>query len=99
MPTSVVGRIGRWCFRHWAWVLVIWALAVTAGIVSTGPLFGRLADPGVPKSVESVAANDVISTGNDSSGTVTAVISGIDPADPQVRSAILASVPNLSAIT
>ncbi|GIH03747.1 putative membrane protein [Rhizocola hellebori] len=99
MPESVVGRVGRWCFRHWAWVLLIWAVAVGAGVFSVGPLFSRLADTRLPKGVESVAAADVISQGNDSAGTVIAVVDGIDPADARVRSAVLSALPRLAAIS
>jgi len=98
MPESVIGRVGRWCFRHRTWVLLIWAFAVAAGIVSTGPLFGRLADSRLPKGVESVAASDVIAQGNNSSGTVIAVVDGIDPADERVRAAVLAAAPQVMAI-
>ena len=82
MPASVIGRLGRWCFRHWAWVLGLWVLAVAGGVLATGPLFARLSDGGVPATVESVAAYDVLRTGNSSAGTVVAVIDGVDPTDP-----------------
>ena len=79
-------------------MLVIWAVAVGAGIGSTGPLFDRLADSRLPKGVESVAANEVIAQGNDSSGTVIGVVDGIDPVDARVRAAVLAAVPRLVVI-
>ncbi len=98
MPDSVIGRVGRWCFRHWALVLLAWAIAVGAGALSVGPLFGRLADSRLPKGVESVVANDVIAQGGDSAGTVVGVVDGIDPADGRVRAAVLATVPELAQI-
>ena len=87
--SNLVGRVGRWCFRHWAWVLAAWAVAVAAGVAATGPLFARLADSGVPRTVESVAASDVLNADNDSAGTVTGVIDGVDPRDDRVRAAVV----------
>jgi RND superfamily putative drug exporter len=98
MPNSVIGQIGRWCFQHRAWVLLGWAFAVGAGILSTGPLFDRLADSRLPKQVESVAAAEVISQGNDSAGTVIGIVDKIDPADDRVGAAVLAALPKLMAI-
>ena len=91
MPQSVVGRVGRWCARHAWWVLAAWTVAVAAGALATGPLFSRLADGGVPRDVESVAAYDVIRSGDDSAGTVIGVVDRVDPASPRVRSAIQAA--------
>jgi RND superfamily putative drug exporter len=91
VPRSLLGRLGRWCARRAWWVLAAWVVAVAAGIIATGPLFGRLADSGVPEDVESVAAYEVIGQGNDSAGTVVAVVDGINPALPAVREAILAA--------
>ena len=59
--------------------------------LATGPLFSRLADGGVPRDVESVAAYDVIRSGDDSAGTVVGVVDRVDPASPQVRAAIQAA--------
>jgi RND superfamily putative drug exporter len=88
MRENLVGRMGRWCFRHWAWVLVAWAVAVAGGIAATGPLFGRLADSRVPRHVESVIGSEMLDAGNDSAGTVTGVIDEVDPRSDQVRTAV-----------
>ena len=85
MPRSLIGRLGRWCFRHWGWVFAVWAVAAAAGVAATGPLFDRLADSGVPRSVESVAAYDVLNAGNGSAGTVIGVVDGVDPSSPDVE--------------
>jgi putative drug exporter of the RND superfamily len=98
VPQSVVGRVGRWCAGHAWWVLAAWVLAVAAGIVATGPLFNRLADGGVPRDVESVAAYDVIRSGDDSAGTVIGVIDRIDPASPQVRAAVQAAGDRIASL-
>src|SRR5678809_1202568 len=79
---SALGRVGAWCFRHGWWVLAIWVVAVAAGVVATGPLFSRLADSGIPRDVESVAAMDVISAGDDSAGTIIGVVDHVDPGSP-----------------
>jgi RND superfamily putative drug exporter len=86
--SRVIARVGQWCMRHGWWVLAAWAVAVAAGVVATGPLFDRLADGGLPRDVESVAAYGVISTGNDSAGTVIGVIDGVDPTSGAVRQAV-----------
>jgi RND superfamily putative drug exporter len=105
MRENLVGRVGRWCFRHWAWVLVAWALAVAGGIAATGPLFARLADSGVPRHVESVAGADALNAGDDSAGTVTGVIDGVDPRSDQVRTVVsdaaarLLLVPGVRTVT
>ena len=85
MPDSVIARVGRWCFGYRWWVVAAWAVAVLAGIVSTGPLFSRLADSGVPRSVESLAGSDVASTGNTSAGTINGIVSDIDRSRPTSR--------------
>jgi putative drug exporter of the RND superfamily len=87
----VIGRVGRWCFRRWYWVLAAWVVLVAAGILATGPLFARLADSSVPRTVESVAANDVLSKGNDSAGTIVAVVDGIDPGSASAQAAFVAA--------
>jgi putative drug exporter of the RND superfamily len=93
---SVIGRIGRWCFHHRWLVLVVWAAAVVAGGLATGPLFNRLVDSGVPKSAESVAAYDVL--GNDSAGTVVAVIDGVDRSKVEVRTAVTGAAQEISGL-
>ena len=98
MPRSLIGRLGRWCFRHWAWVFLFWLCAAVAGVAATGPLFDRLAETGVPRSVESIAANDVINASNDSAGTVVAVIDGVDPTSPQTRSAVIQGAARVAAV-
>ncbi len=98
MPRSTIGRIGRWCSRRWWWVLVAWLIAIGAGIAATGPLFGRLADAGPPHSVESVVANDVLSQGGNTGGTVIGVVDRADPRSPAVRAAVTAVAAQLAAI-
>jgi putative drug exporter of the RND superfamily len=98
MPRSVVGRVGRWCFRRWWWVLAAWALAIVAGLASTGPLFSKLSDGGAPKSVESVAVNDVLSQGNPTGGVIYGVVIGVDPAAPTVRDAVSAAADQIASV-
>ena len=98
MPQSLVGRVGRWCARHAWWVLGAWLLAVAAGVLATGPLFSRLADGGVPRDVESVAAYDVIRSGDDSAGTVVGVVDRVDPDSPRVREAIQAAAGRIAGL-
>ena len=96
---SALGRVGAWCFRHGWWVLAIWTVAVAAGVVATGPLFNRLADSGIPRDVESVAATDIISAGDDSAGTIIGVVDHVDPASPQVRDAVAGVAQRLAGFT
>jgi RND superfamily putative drug exporter len=98
VPQSVVGRIGRWCARHAWWVLAAWVAIVAAGVIATGPLFDRLVDGGVPRDVESIAAYDVIRSGDDSAGTVVGVVDRIDPASAEVRDAIEAVADRIAGI-
>jgi RND superfamily putative drug exporter len=58
VPTGLIARMGRWCFRHWAWVLLAWVAAVAAGVFATGPVFDRLAADNIPQDVESIRAYD-----------------------------------------
>lgn len=94
----LIGRVGSWCFRHGWWVLVGWVVLVAAGVLATGPLFSRLSDGGVPHDVESVAANDVISSGNDSAGTIVGIVDGVDPTAPAVRTAVADVSSGLSTV-
>jgi RND superfamily putative drug exporter len=106
VPNSVIGRAGRWCFTHRWLVLVVWVIAVAGGLLATGPLFSGLSDGGLPHSVESVAASDVLNsaTGTGSAGTVVGVVDGIDPTAAPVRSAVtdlaarLAAVPGVKSV-
>jgi RND superfamily putative drug exporter len=93
-----MGRVGRWCFRHWAWVLLIWAAVVAGGVAATGPLFERLGAGGVPPSAESVAAYEVLNEGNGSAGTIVAVVDGVDPAAGDVRAAVTATAARVAGI-
>jgi len=76
----MLGRLGRWCFRRRWWVLAIWLLAMVAGVLSAGPVFHGLTGGGGPKSLESVAANQVLADAADRGGTVVAVIDQVEPA-------------------
>ena len=96
MPRSAFGRLGRWCFVHWGWVLAVWVVAVAGGVAASGPMFSRLVDESAPKSAESVAAYSVINTSNGSSGTVVAVVDHVDPAAPAVRDAVAATATRVS---
>lgn len=98
MPESVIGRMGRWCFRRWWWVLAAWAVAIAAGVLAIGPVFDRLAAENVPSWVESVQAREVLNRGNDSAGTVVGVVDGVDATAPQVRAAVTRAAADLAAI-
>ncbi len=93
-----MARDGQWCFRHGWWVLLAWVVAVVAGVLATGPLFSRLSERGVPNDVESVAAMDVISTGNDSAGTIVGIVDGVDPTADPIRGAVAGAVRDLSTM-
>jgi RND superfamily putative drug exporter len=104
MPSSVIGRLGRWCFRMRWWVVLAWAIAVAAGVMATGPLFAKLSDGGPPASVESVAVNSVLATQNPTGGVVYGVVTHVDPHSPQVAAATnaaaddLVMIPNVSEV-
>jgi putative drug exporter of the RND superfamily len=104
LPRSVVGRVGRWCFRRWWWVLAAWALAIAAGLISIGPLFSNLSDGGPPSRVESVAVNSVLNQGASPGPTIYAVVSGVDPTAAAVKSAVgdtadqLSLIPNVTEV-
>ena len=98
MPDSVIGRLGRWCFRRKWWVLAAWVVAIVGGVLASGPLFDRLAGENVPSWVESVQAREVLSRGDASAGTVVGVVDGVDPASPAVRTAISEAAGAIAAI-
>ena len=98
MPQSVVGRVGLWCSRHWLWVVAAWVVAVVAGVLATGPLFARLSDGGPPPSVESVAANSVLSAGSQTGGVIYGVVSHVDPHAPAVADATNRAVDGLVTV-
>ncbi len=78
--------------------MAAWLAAALAGVLATGPLFDRLSDSGVPKSVESIAGNEVLSEGNESAGTVLAVIDGVDPDSSRVRDAVNAVAAEVAGV-
>ncbi|MEV4619301.1 MMPL family transporter [Asanoa sp. NPDC049573] len=96
--TPLLGRLGRWCFRHrWA-VVGLWLVAVVAGGFAAGPVFAGLDDSQGPSSLESVAGSDVIADASTSSGAIVAVVRGIDPAAPAVRTAVTDGAARVAAV-
>jgi RND superfamily putative drug exporter len=87
----MLGRLGRWCFRRRWWVLAVWVLAMVGGVLSASSVFHGLTGGGGPKSLESVAANQVLADASDKGGKVVGLIDRIEPAargvDDTVRSA------------
>ncbi|WP_432839081.1 MMPL family transporter [Dactylosporangium sp. CA-092794] len=84
----MVARIGRYCFRHrWA-VIGVWLVVVVLGGLAFGPVFGAIADASNPKHVEAIDGLDAVATGNDSTGTVIGLISGVDPQAAGVRAVV-----------
>jgi RND superfamily putative drug exporter len=94
---GAIARVGRWCFRHRWWVLLIWVLAVGAGVTSAGAVFDRLVGDNNPRGVESIEAYDVLSAGNESGGTIVALIDGVDAASAPVRNVVSLFVEDLRA--
>ena len=95
----MLGRLGRWCFRRRWWVLAIWLLAMVAGVLSAGPVFHGLTGGGGPKSLESVAANQVLADAADRGGTVVAVIDRIQPAASGVDTVVRAAADDLRHVS
>src|SRR2546430_806391 len=95
----MLGRLGRWCFRRRWWVLAIWLLAMVAGVLSAGPVFHGLTGGGGPKSLESVAANQVLADAADRGGTVVAVIDRIQPAASGVDTVVRAAADDLPHVS
>jgi putative drug exporter of the RND superfamily len=94
-----MARLGRWCFRRRWWVLAIWLVASVAGGLASGPVAGGLADDNRPTHIESVKANEVLTTGSDTSGTVSALIDRADDLHaPAVRDAVAAAAADLARI-
>ena len=95
----MLGRLGRWCFRRRWWVLAIWLLAMVAGVLSAGPVFHGLTGGGGPKSLESVAANQVLADAADRGGTVVAVIDQVEPAARGVDTVVRAAADDLRHVS
>ncbi|MFG2044701.1 MMPL family transporter [Dactylosporangium sp. NPDC048998] len=91
MAQGVVARIGRFCFRHRWPVIGAWLVVVVLGGLTFGPVFGAIADASNPKHVEAIDGLDAVATGNDSSGTVIGLVSGVDPDAAAVRTTVLAA--------
>jgi RND superfamily putative drug exporter len=81
MAEGFMARLGGWCFRRRWWVLGVWLVVVAAGVMAAGPLLDAISEGNsVRKKVESIEAYDLISTAEDSSGQVVALVDGVDPA-------------------
>jgi RND superfamily putative drug exporter len=94
-----MARLGRWCFRRRWWVLAIWLVTSVAGGLASGPVVGGLADDNRPTHIESVKANEVLTTGSETSGTVSALIDQVDDLHaPAVRDAVAAAAAGLTRI-
>ncbi|MER7004300.1 MMPL family transporter [Dactylosporangium sp. NPDC000555] len=91
MALGVVARIGRFCFRHRWPVIGLWLAVVVLGGLSVGPVFGAIADASNPEHVEAIDGLDAVATGNDSSGSVIGLVSGVDPDAAAVRAAVVAA--------
>jgi RND superfamily putative drug exporter len=98
MAESFIGRVGRFCFRHRWWVLVVWLIAVAGGLLSAGSLLNSLADTNSVRKVESVQAYDVVNAGNDTSGQVIGLVDRVDPSSPTVREAVTHAADDIVAI-
>lgn len=99
MAQGMMARLGGWCFRHRWWVLGVWLIAVIGGVLAAGPLLNAISETSsVRKKVESIEAYDLISTAEDSSGQVVALVDGVDPAAPDVRTAVDAVAARLRGV-
>src|SRR5437667_2005473 len=97
MAEGLLARVGRWCFRRRWWVVLAWAVAVSAGVVASGSVFNTLADNNNPKHVESVDAYDVLNTGSDDGGQIVGEVDRVDQRAAAVRDAVYAAVRDLAA--
>ncbi|WP_432991093.1 MMPL family transporter [Dactylosporangium sp. CA-233914] len=95
MALGVVARIGRFCFRHRWSVIGLWLVVVVLGGLAFGPVFAAIADGSNPKHVEAIDGLDAVATGNDSSGTVIGLVTGVDPQAPAVRATVEAAAADL----
>ena len=94
-----MARLGGWCFRRRWWVLGVWLVAVLGGVMAAGPLLNAISEGNsVRKKVESIEAYDLISTAEDSSGQVVALVDAVDPAAPDVRTAVDAAAARLRGV-
>ncbi|WP_327000414.1 MMPL family transporter [Dactylosporangium sp. NBC_01737] len=94
-----MARVGGWCFRHRWWVLGVWLLAVVGGVLAAGPLLDSISEGNsVRKKVESIEAYDLLSTAEDSSGQVVALVDAVDPAAADVRGAVDAAAARLRGV-
>ena len=98
MAQGVIARVGRFCFRRRWFVLAAWVLAVTAGVLTAGPLLNSLAETNTVRQVESIVAYDITSTSNDSSGQVIGLVDGVDPASADLRTAVSAAAADIGAM-
>jgi putative drug exporter of the RND superfamily len=79
-------------------VVALWVAAVGAGVWSAGPVFHGLTNSAGPASLESVQAANLLRTNATGTGTVTAVVDGLDPDTEPVRQAVRAASTDLAAI-
>ncbi|GAA3215731.1 MMPL family transporter [Dactylosporangium siamense] len=99
MAEGFMARLGGWCFRRRWWVLGVWLVVVAGGVMAAGPLLDAISEGNsVRKKVESIEAYDLISTAEDSSGQVVALVDHVDPAAADVRTAVDAATARLRGV-
>jgi RND superfamily putative drug exporter len=78
-------------------VLAAWLAAVTAGVLSTGPVFAGLSSDNRPSDIEAAQAYDQIGDENPTGGEVIGLIDRVQPRSDAVRDAVVAATEALGA--
>ena len=89
-------RLGSFVVRHRTPVLLLWLVVLVAGLLGGSQVFSRLTDVGGSSSAESVQGFDRLSEAAPTGPRVLAVVDDVDPADPEVRSAVASAVADLA---
>lgn len=79
---GTLGALGRWCFRNWPIAILAWVLVMVAGVLSFGPVFSSKAD--YAADVESSRGTKLLAAASTDSGSVVAVVDGVDLQAPRV---------------
>jgi putative drug exporter of the RND superfamily len=95
---GVFSRLGAFCVRRRRLVLVAWLLVGVAGVLASGPVFGRLEGGGASRRFESIQGSDLRSAGATYGGRVLAVLDGVPVTDPRLRAVAVRATADLRRI-
>lgn len=88
-------RLARFCYRRRRLVAAGWLVLLVLGFGLGSAVFGRLNDPGAPRSAESVRGFDLLDEHSTTGSRVLGIVDGVPVGSAPVRAAVIAAAADL----